>query len=100
MMGRSTKYIADFTKKHRRSLRSHIQVYKKNPPPSAVAEKHLQEFIDFATGANRAPIGFLTRHIQACRFRNIHALYRRSKNRINRGRIARLSTRPSNLSLR
>jgi hypothetical protein len=49
-------YISDFTKNigHVFDL---IFKFTKGPPPSP-CRKHLQEFIDFAAGANRAPIGF------------------------------------------
>jgi hypothetical protein len=54
--GSFDKYIADFTKNigHVFDL---IFKFTKDPPPSP-CRKHLQEFIDFAAGANRAPIGF------------------------------------------
>lgn len=49
-------YIADFTKNIGQVF-DLIFKFTKNPPPSP-CRKHLQEFIDFAAGANRAPIGF------------------------------------------
>ena len=49
-------YIADFTK-HIGHVFDLIFKFTKNPPPSP-CQKHLQEFIDFAAAANRAPIGF------------------------------------------
>src|SRR6266403_1959867 len=54
--GTFNDYIADFTKNidHVFDL---IFKFTKNPPPSP-CQKHLQEFIDFAAAANRAPIGF------------------------------------------
>ena len=50
------KYIADFTKNIGQVF-DLIFKFTKNAPPSP-CRKHLQEFIDFAAGANRAPIGF------------------------------------------
>jgi hypothetical protein len=49
-------YIADFTK-NIGNVFDLIFKFTKNPPPSP-CRKHLQEFIDFAAGASRAPIGF------------------------------------------
>src|SRR3984885_13475879 len=49
-------YIADFTK-NIGPIFDLIFKFTKDPPPSP-CRKHLQEFIDFAAGANRAPIGF------------------------------------------
>lgn len=49
-------YIADFTK-NIGGLFDLMFKFTKNPPPSP-CRKHLQEFIDFAAGANRSPIGF------------------------------------------
>jgi hypothetical protein len=54
--GSFDKYIADFTK-NIGEVFDLIFKFTKNPPPSP-CRKHLQEFIDFATGANRTPIGF------------------------------------------
>jgi len=42
------------------------------------AEKHLQEFIDFAAGANRAPIGFYQAY-PGLTVQDIHALIADSK---------------------
>lgn len=50
------KYIADFTR-NIGEVFDLIFKFTKNPPPSP-CRKHLQEFIDFAASANRAPIGF------------------------------------------
>ena len=50
------KYIGDFT----RSVGEVFDLlfkFVEDPPPSP-SRKHLQEFIDFAASANRAPIGF------------------------------------------
>jgi hypothetical protein len=49
-------YIADFTK-NIGGVFDLLFKFTKGPPPSPV-RKHLQEFIDFAAGANRTPIGF------------------------------------------
>ena len=64
--GSFDKYIADFTK-NIGEVFDLIFKFTRNPPPSP-CRKHLQEFIDFAAGANRTPIGFI-RHIRGCRFR-------------------------------
>lgn len=50
------KYIADFTKNIGQVF-DLLFKFTKGAPPSP-CRKHLQEFIDFAAGANRAPIGF------------------------------------------
>lgn len=54
--GAFDKYIMDFTKNigHVFDL---IFKFTKDPPPSP-CRKHVQEFIDFAAAASRAPIGF------------------------------------------
>jgi hypothetical protein len=49
-------YIADFTK-NIGEVFDLLFKFTKGAPPSP-CRKHLQEFIDFAAGANRAPIGF------------------------------------------
>ncbi len=49
-------YISDFTKNIGQVF-DLIFKFTKGPPPSP-CRKHLQEFIDFAAGANRDPIGF------------------------------------------
>jgi hypothetical protein len=54
--GSFEKYIADFTKNIGQVF-DLIFKFTKNPPPSP-CRKHLQEFIDFAAGANRTPLGF------------------------------------------
>jgi hypothetical protein len=54
--GSFEKYIGDFTK-FIGDVFDLLFKFTQNPPPSPCA-KHLQEFIDFAAGANRAPIGF------------------------------------------
>jgi len=69
-------YIADFTKNIGQVF-DLIFKFTKGPPPSP-CRKHLQEFIDFAAGANGAPIGFYSAYpglsVQA-----IHALISDSK---------------------
>jgi hypothetical protein len=69
--GSFDKYIADFTKNigHVFDL---IFKFTKNPPPSP-CRKHLQEFIDFAAGANRTPIGFYQAY-PGLSVQDIHAL--------------------------
>jgi hypothetical protein len=74
--GSFDKYIADFTKNigHVFDL---IFKFTKNPPPSPCS-KHLQEFIDFAMGANRTPIGFYQAY-PGLSVQDIHALVADSK---------------------
>jgi hypothetical protein len=74
--GSFDKYIADFTKNigHVFDL---IFKFTKDPPPSP-CRKHLQEFIDFAAGANRAPIGFYQAY-PGLSVQDIHALIADSK---------------------
>jgi hypothetical protein len=74
--GSFDKYIADFTKNigHVFDL---IFRFTKNPPPSPCS-KHLQGFIDFAAGANRAPIGFYQAY-PGLSVQDIHALIADSK---------------------
>ena len=54
--GSFDKYIADFTK-NIGEVFDLLFKFTKGAPPSP-CRKYLQEFIDFAAGANRAPIGF------------------------------------------
>src|SRR5258708_1476448 len=54
--GSFDKYIADFTK-NIGPIFDLIFKFTKDPPPSP-CRKHLQEFVDFAAGANPAPIRF------------------------------------------
>lgn len=54
--GSFDKYIADFTK-NIGEVFDLLFKFTKGAPPSP-CRKHLQEFIDFAAGANREPIGF------------------------------------------
>jgi len=69
-------YIADFTK-NIGPVFDLIFKFTKNPPPSP-CRKHLQEFIDFATGANRTPIGFYQAY-PGLSVQDIHALISDSK---------------------
>jgi hypothetical protein len=74
--GSFDKYIADFTK----NIGSTFDVifkFTKGPPPSP-CRKHLQEFIDFAAGASREPIGFYQAY-PGLSVQDIHALIADSK---------------------
>ena len=74
--GSFDKYIADFTKNIGQVF-DLIFKFTKNPPPSP-CRKYLQEFIDFAAGANRAPIGFYQAY-PGLSVQDIHALIADSK---------------------
>ena len=74
--GSFDKYIADFTKNIGQVF-DLIFRFTKNPPPSP-CRKHLQEFIDFAAGASRAPIGFYQAY-PGLSVQDIHALIADSK---------------------
>jgi hypothetical protein len=69
--GSFDKYIADFTK-NIGPIFDLIFKFTKDPPPSP-CRKHLQEFIDFAAGANRTPIG-LYQAYPGLTVQDIHAL--------------------------
>jgi hypothetical protein len=69
--GSFDKYIADFTK-NIGEVFDLIFRFTKNPPPSP-CRKHLQEFIDFAAAASRAPIG-LYQAYPGLTVQDIHAL--------------------------
>ena len=69
-------YIADFTKNIGQVF-DLIFKFTKGPPPSP-CRKHLQEFIDFAAGANRTPIGFYSAY-PGLSVQDIHALISDSK---------------------
>ena len=69
--GSFDKYIADFTK-YIGPVFDLIFKFTKDPPPSP-CRKHLQEFIDFAAGANRTPIGFYQAY-PGLSVQDIHAL--------------------------
>jgi hypothetical protein len=74
--GSFDKYIADFTKNIGQVF-DLLFKFTKGAPPSP-CRKHLQEFIDFATGANRAPIGFYQAY-PGLSVQDIHALIADSK---------------------
>ena len=74
--GSFDKYIADFTK-NIGEVFDLIFKFTKNPPPSP-CRKYLQEFIDFAAGANRDPIGFYQAY-PGLSVQDIHALIADSK---------------------
>jgi hypothetical protein len=74
--GSFDKYIADFTKNIGQVF-DLIFKFTKDPPPSP-CRKHLQEFIDFAGGANRPPIGFYQAY-PGLSVQDIHALIADSK---------------------
>jgi len=69
-------YIADFTKNIGQVF-DLIFKFTKGPPPSP-CRKHLQEFIDFAAGADRTPIGFYSAY-PGLSVQDIHALISDSK---------------------
>ena len=74
--GSFDKYIADFTK-NIGEVFDLIFKFTKDPPPSP-CRKHLQEFIDFAAGASRTPIGFYQAY-PGLTVQDIHALIADSK---------------------
>src|SRR6266567_3263280 len=74
--GSFDKYIADFTK-NIGPVFDLIFKFTKDAPPSP-CRKHLQEFIDFAAGANRTPIGFYQAY-PGLTVQDIHALIADSK---------------------
>jgi hypothetical protein len=74
--GNFDTYIADFTK-NIGGVFDLLFKFTKNPPPSP-CRKHLQEFIDFANGANRTPIGFYQAY-PGLSVQDIHALIADSK---------------------
>jgi len=69
--GSFEKYIADFTK-NIGPIFDLLFKFTKGAPPSP-CRKHLQEFIDFAAGANRTPIGFYEAY-PGLTVQDIHAL--------------------------
>jgi hypothetical protein len=69
--GSFEQYIADFTK-FIGPVFDLVFKFVKNPPPSP-CRKHVQEFIDFAAGANRDPIGFYLAY-PGLTVQDIHAL--------------------------
>ncbi len=74
--GSFDKYIADFTK-NIGPVFDLLFKFTKGAPPSP-CRKHLQEFIDFAAGANRTPIGFYQAY-PGLGVQDIHALIADSK---------------------
>lgn len=74
--GAFEKYIADFTKNIGRIF-DLLFKFTKGAPPSP-CRKYLQEFIDFAAGANRTPIGFYQAY-PGLSVQDIHALIADSK---------------------
>ncbi len=74
--GSFDKYIADFTK-NIGEVFDIIFKFTKDAPPSP-CRKHLQEFIDFAVSASRAPIGFYQAY-PGLTVQDIHALVADSK---------------------
>jgi len=69
--GSFDKYIADFTKNIGQVF-DLLFKFTKGAPPSP-CRKYLQEFIDFAAGANRTPIGFYQAY-PGLSVQDIHAL--------------------------
>jgi len=74
--GSFEKYIADFTK-NIGPVFDLLFKFTKGAPPSP-CRKYLQEFIDFAAGANRTPIGFYQAY-PGLSVQDIHALIADSK---------------------
>jgi len=74
--GSFDKYIADFTK-NIGPIFELLFKFTKGAPPSP-CRKYLQEFIDFAAGANRTPIGFYQAY-PGLSVQDIHALIADSK---------------------
>jgi len=74
--GSFDKYIADFTKNIGQVF-DLLFKFTKGAPPSP-CRKYLQEFIDFAGGANRTPIGFYQAY-PGLSVQDIHALIADSK---------------------
>jgi hypothetical protein len=69
--GNFDTYIADFTKNIGQVF-DLLFKFTKGAPPSP-CRKHLQEFVDFAAGANRTPIGFYQAY-PGLTVQDIHAL--------------------------
>ena len=78
-------YIADFTKNIGQVF-DLLFKFTKNAPPTP-CRKHLQEFIDFAAGANRTPIGFYSAY-PGLTVQDIHALIADSKSQAGSQRLA------------
>jgi hypothetical protein len=69
--GSFEKYIEDFAK-YIGPVFDLVFKFTKDPPPSP-CQKHVQEFIDFAAGVNRVPIGFYQAY-PGLTVQDIHAL--------------------------
>ena len=82
--GSFDQYIADFTK-NIGPVFDLLFKFTKGAPPSP-CRKHLQEFIDFAAGANRAPIGFYQAY-PGLSVQDIHALIADSKPQSNQSGV-------------
>lgn len=78
--GSFDKYIDDFTK-YIGPVFDLIFKFTKDPPPSP-CRKYVQEFIDFAAGANRPPIGFYQAY-PGLTVQDIHALIADSKSPVD-----------------
>jgi hypothetical protein len=74
--GSFDEYIADFTK-YIGPVFDLVFKFVTDPPPSP-CRKHVQEFIDFAAGANREPIGFYQAY-PGLTTQDIHSLIADSK---------------------
>jgi hypothetical protein len=74
--GSFNTYIADFTR-NIGEVFDLLFKFTKGAPPSP-CRKHLQEFIDFAAGANRSPIGFYQAY-PGLSVQDVHALISDSK---------------------
>src|SRR5436309_3221101 len=83
--GTFNDYIADFTKNIGQVF-DLLFKFTKGAPPSPCG-KHLQEFIDFAAGANRTPIGFYQAY-PGLSVQDIHALIADSKSQASSGTAA------------
>jgi hypothetical protein len=83
--GSFDKYIADFTKNIGQVF-DLLFKFTKGAPPSP-CRKYLQEFIDFAAGANRVPIGFYQAY-PGLSVQDIHALIADSESQAGSGATA------------
>jgi hypothetical protein len=83
--GSFDQYIADFTK-YIGPVFDLIFKFTKDPPPSP-CRKHVQEFINFAAGANRDPIGFYQAY-PGLSVQDIHALIADSTSKAGSARAA------------
>ena len=83
--GSFDRYISDFTKNIGQVF-DLLFKFTKGAPPSP-CRKYLQEFIDFAAGANRAPIGFYQAY-PGLSVQDIHALIADSKSQQSSGATA------------